>query len=207
MSQTIDRKVVEMQFDNSNFETNVKQSMSTLDKLKENLKLEDSAEGFKNISKAAKDVSFDGLNKGIEDVKVHFSALQVAAATALANITNKAVDAGLAMAKSLSIDLTSAGFSQYEKKTQSVQTIMNATGKDIDEVNSSLEKLIWFADETSYSFSDMVDNVGKFTSVGVDLDVAAKAMMGISNWAAVSDGLEVNRACQHGYIRVQAASN
>lgn len=186
MSQTIDSKVVEMKFDNSNFETNVKQSMSTLEQLKKDLKLEASTDGFKQISEAAKDVSFDGLTKGISEVKTHFSGLEVMAVTALANITSKAVDAGLSMAKSLSIDPATDGFSQYEKKTQSVQTIMNATGKDIDSVNASLDKLIWFADETSYSFGDMVDNVGKFTSVGVDLETASKAMMGISNWAAVS---------------------
>ena len=186
MSQTIDQKVVEMKFDNSNFETNVKQSMSTLDKLKKELDLEGSAEGFKQLSKAAKDVSFESLSKSVDEVKVHFSALQTVATTALATITSQAVQTGMAMAKSLTIDLTGAGFNQYEKKTQSVQTIMNATGKDIDSVNASLDKLIWFADETSYSFSDMVDNVGKFTSVGVDLDDASRAMMGISNWAAVS---------------------
>lgn len=186
MSQTIDSKVVEMKFDNSNFESNVKQSQQTLENLKKDLKLEASTEGFKQISDAVKGVSFEGMTKGINEVKAHFSALEVVAVTALANITSKAVDAGLSMAKSLSIDLATDGFSQYERKTQSVQTIMNATGKDIDSVNEALDRLIWFADETSYSFGDMVDNVGKFTSVGVDLDVASKAMMGISNWAAVS---------------------
>jgi len=186
MSQTIDQKVVEMKFDNSNFESNVKQSMSTLDKLKKELDLEGSAEGFKELSKAAKEVSFDSLSKSVDEVKVHFSALETIATTALATITAQAVQTGVAMAKSLTVDLTGAGFNQYEKKTESIQTIMNATGKDIDTVNASLDKLIWFADETSYSFSDMVDNVGKFTSVGVDLDDASKAMMGISNWAAVS---------------------
>lgn len=186
MSQEIDNKVVKMEFDNSNFESNVKQSMSTLEKLKKDLDFEGSAEGFKNISKAAKEVSFDGLNQGVEDVKVHFSALETIATTALATITSQAVNTGLAMAKSLSIDRVFDGFNQYESKTESVQTIMNATGKSIDEVNASLDELVWFADETSYSFGDMVNNVGKFTSVGVDLDTASKAMMGISNWAAVS---------------------
>lgn len=186
MSQVIDRKVVEMEFDNSKFDSNVKESMSTLDKLKKELDLEGAGEGFKKISNAAKEVSFDGLSKGIDEVKVHFSALETAAMTAMMNITNRAVDAGINMAKSLSIDQVADGWNQYANKTTAVQTIMNATGQGIDSVNASLDKLIWFADETSYSFGDMVDNVGKFTAVGVDLDTASKAMMGISNWAAVS---------------------
>ena len=39
MSRTIDSRVVEMQFDNKQFESNVKTSMSTLDKLKQSLNL------------------------------------------------------------------------------------------------------------------------------------------------------------------------
>ncbi len=85
---------------------------------------------------------------------------------------------------SLSIDQVTSGFAKYEEKATAVQTIMNATGKSIDEVNEQLEKLNWFTDETSYSFTDMVSNIGKFTSNGVDLGGAVTAMMGIANWAA-----------------------
>lgn len=203
MSQTIDQKVVEMKFDNSNFETNVKESMSTLDKLKSSLDLEGSAEGFKNLSKAAKDVSFDGLNGGIEDVKVHFSSLEIIGKRVLENITDSAVQTGLSMAKSFSTDLIGSGFKQYEDKTNAVQTIMNATGLSIDEVDNRLSKLIWYADETSYSFNDMVGSLGKFTSAGVDIDQATNAMMGISNWAAVS-GVNARDASRAFYNLSQA---
>lgn len=38
MSKVVDSRVVEMRFDNAQFERNVKTTMSTLDKLKEKLK-------------------------------------------------------------------------------------------------------------------------------------------------------------------------
>ena len=203
MSQVIDEKVVEMKFDNSNFESNVKESLSTLDKLKKSLDLSESAKTFDSVSKAASKVSFDGLSEGIETIKVKFSTLEYVAANALSNIVNRAVDAGMAMAKSLSIDLVSEGMGQYEQKSKAVQTIMNATGLSIDEVNSQLEKLIWFTDETSYSFGDMTNNIGKFTSMGVSLDASVDAMMGISNWAAVS-GQGINEASRAMYNLSQA---
>ena len=203
MSQVIDEKVVEMRFDNSDFESNVKQSLSTLDKLKQSLDLSDSADSFKNVSKAASEVSFEGMSEGIEAVKVKFSALEVMATTALANITSKAVDAGLALMKSFSTDLVSGGMQQYEAKSKAVQTIINATGLGIDQVDAALEKLIWFTDETSYSFSDMTTNIGKFTSMGIDLDDSVDAMMGISNWAAVS-GQGINEASRAMYNLSQA---
>lgn len=186
MSKTIDQRVVEMQFDNANFERNVSTSMSTLEKLKKSLRFEDSAKGFESIAKAAGSVDMGGLGSGVESVRMKFSALEVMAVSALQNITNKAVDAGTQLVKSLSIDQMIDGWTKFEDKTSAVQTIMSATGLSIDEVNTQLAKLNWFTDETSYNFTDMTDNIGKFTSQGVDLETATVAMEGIATWAAKS---------------------
>ena len=104
MSKTIDQRVVEMRFDNANFEKNVSTSMSTLDKLKKSLKFEDSAKGFENISKAAGRVDMGGLSNGVESVRLKFSALEVMAVTALQNITNSSVNAGKKLVSDLALD-------------------------------------------------------------------------------------------------------
>lgn len=138
MSTTIDNKVVEMSFDNSNFEKNVNQSLGTLDKLKKSLNFEGATKGFDNLEKASGRLSFDNLSESIENVKLKFSALEVMAISALDSITKKAVDAGLQLARSLSVDQISEGFRKYEEKTTAVQTIMSATAetwkKDADVV-------------------------------------------------------------------------
>ncbi len=204
MSQVIDEKVVEMRFENSNFESNVNQSLSTLDKLKKSLNLDDSAKSFEGISKAANEVSFEGMREGIVKVKDESSALEKVVTGALKKIGEKAADVGMNFVKSMSgIENVTGGLSQYEQKTKAVQTIMNATGLSIDDVDNSLSKLIWFADETSYSFTDMTNNVGKFTSAGVGLEDSVTAMMGISNWAAVS-GAEISQASRAMYNLSQA---
>lgn len=127
MSQTIDSKVVEMRFDNKQFEQNVQTSLDSVDKLKKSLVFDGVSKGFETIESAAKGVSFQGINDALETVKVKFSALEVVAITALSNITNRVVDAGIALSKSLSIDQVTAGWSKYAEKTASVQTIMAAT--------------------------------------------------------------------------------
>lgn len=185
MSKTIDQRVVEMRFDNANFEKNVSTSMSTLDKLKKSLKFEDSAKGFENISKAAGRVDMGGLAGGVESVRLKFSALEVMAVTALTNITNKAVDTGLQLVKSLSLDQITAGFEKFTSKTSSVATLV-AQGYDLSEVNAQLNRLNWFTDETSYAFTDMVSNIAKFTATGKGLTESVTAMEGIANWAALS---------------------
>lgn len=186
MAQNVENNVVSMDFDNSKFEKNTKKTMGTLDKLKKALNFDKSAESLNELDKASQQVDMSELTASVEGVGSKFSAMEVVAITALANITNSAMNAGKQMLSSLTIGPITAGWGKYDEKTQAVQTIMNATGKTIDEVNASLDKLIWYTDETSYSFTDMVSNIGKFTSMGVDLDESVTAMEGISNWAAVS---------------------
>lgn len=205
MSRTVDDRVVEMRFDNRQFEQNVQTSLSTLQKLKQSLKLEDSVKGLESIDSATKKVSFDSLANGVESVRVKFSALQVMAVTALQNITNSAIDAGRRIVRSLTIEPVKDGFDEYELKMGSVQTIMASTGASLKEVNRDLQDLNTYSDKTIYSFADMTNNIGKFTNAGVKLEDAVMAIKGISNEAAVS-GANANEASRAMYNFSQALS-
>ena len=205
MSRTVDDRVVEMRFDNRQFEQNVQTSLSTLQKLKQSLKLEDSVKGLESIDSATKKVSFDSLANGVESVRVKFSALQIMAVTALQNITNSAIDAGRRIVRSLTIEPVKDSFDEYELKMGSVQTIMASTGASLKEVNEYLQDLNVYSDKTIYSFADMTNNIGKFTNAGVKLEDAVMAIKGISNEAAVS-GANANEASRAMYNFSQALS-
>lgn len=205
MSTTIDQKVVEMRFDNQQFETNVKTSLSTLDKLKQSLNLEKSAQGFEDIGKAANKLNFNGLSYGIEQVGKHFSAMEVIGITALANLTNSAVNAGKRIVEAMTIRAPKDGFAEYELKMGSIQTIMASTGENIETVNKYLNELNEYSDRTIYSFSDMTSNIGKFTNAGVGLKDAVAAIQGVSNVAAVA-GANANDASRAMYNFAQALS-
>lgn len=155
------------------------------------------------LSDAGKNFSLDGVANGIEVVQQKFTALEIMGITALQRITNQAITTGENLVKSLSLDQIGQGFGKYEQKTTSVQTIVNATGESIDSVSEKLAKLNWFTDETSYNFTDMIANIGKFTSMGIDLDTSVTAMEGIANWAAIS-GQGVNEASRAMYNLSQA---
>ena len=189
MSKTVDQRVVEMRFDNANFEKNVSTSMSTLDKLKKSLKFEDSAKGFENISKAAGRVDMGGLSNGVESVRLKFSALEVMAVTALQNITNSALNAGKKIAYALTIEPIKTGLQEYETQINATQTILANTqkeGANINDVNRALSELNKYADLTIYNFTEMTRNIGTFTAAGVDLNTSVNAIKGIANLAAVS---------------------
>lgn len=205
MSNTVESKVVEMKFDNKDFEANVKNSMSTLDKLKEKLNFKGAADGLSNIQKASDKMDFSGMSNGIDVASVKFSALQVAGVTAVTNITNALMGLGQNIVQTFAIEPKTAGFEEYELKMGSIQTIMASTGASLDEVNSYLDELNVYADKTIYSFSDMTENIGKFTNAGVDLKTAVKAIQGVSNEAAVS-GANANEASRAMYNFAQALS-
>jgi tape measure domain-containing protein len=189
MSKTIDERVVEMRFDNKNFENNVKTSMSTIDKLKQSLRFTGATKGLENVSNEAKKVDMSGLSKAVETVQMRFSSLDVIAVTALTNITNAALNAGKNLVKSLTIDPVKTGFQEYETQLNAVQTILANTshaGTDIEDVNKALDELNKYADQTIYNFTEMTRNVGTFTAAGVDLDKSVTSIKGIANLAAVS---------------------
>lgn len=188
MSTTIDQRVVEMRFDNQNFEKNVANSMSTLDKLKQKLNLTGASKGLEQVDRAARKVDMSGLGRGIETVSAKFSALQVIGTTALVNLTNSAMNAGKRMVEALTIDPIKTGLSEYETKINAIQVIQaNTRGKNnMDDITSALDELNTYADKTIYNFAQMTSNIGKFTAQGFDVHQATNAVKGLANLAAAS---------------------
>lgn len=185
MSSSIDQRIVEMQFDNAQFEKGISTSLKSLDDLEKGLKLDGASKGLQSVANAANSMNFDGLQSGIYAVQQKFSALEVIGITALQRITNQAISAGEALVNSLSMDQISAGWNKYGAKTKATQTLV-AQGNALEDVNKQMEQLNWFTDETSYNFTDMQENIAKFTATGKGLKESVTAMEGIALWAAAS---------------------
>lgn len=204
MTTVIDERVVEMRFNNADFEKNVAQSMNTLDSLKKSLNF-DSAKSLEELGKASKGFSLSGITETITQATSKFSALEIAGITAIAKITSAAMDMGTKLVKSLSVDQVTMGFDKYALKTQAVQTIIAATGESIENVTEQINKLNWFTDETSYNLVDMTDNIAKFTSNGIKLNDAVTQMMGIANAAALAgSGTQLASHAMEGFSKAIA---
>lgn len=184
MSQEVDSRVVEMRFDNTNFEKNTRKTIASVDRLMEKLQFKGAEKSLEKLNAAAKDVDFGPMDESLTVLERHFSAFEIVAATALVNITNKFVNAGEKLVKSLSVDQVTSGWDKYAEKTSNVQTIMNATGKSIDQVNGYLNKLMWYSDETSYSFNEMTSALSQMTAAGGRIDKMIPMIMGIANATA-----------------------
>ena len=213
MSRSVDERVVQMQFDNQKFERGVSETLGTLDKLKSALNFDKETKSMANLEKTASSFDMSALAANIQTIADRFSTFGIIGDQVLRRITDKFLDLEnsiLRTAKSLSVDQIGAGWTKYGEKTSAVQTIMAATAKDFDDtgkqmdyVSGQLSKLNWFTDETSYSFLDMVNNIGKFTSNNIPLEKSVTAMQGISTWAAIS-GANVGEAGRAMYNLSQA---
>lgn len=186
---SIDQRVVQMSFDNRQFEQGVATTMGSLDKLNKSLQLQGATKGLSDVNEAAKGISLGNLASGVSDIADRFKTMSVIGITALTNITNKVVDAGIELAKSFTIDPVRDGFQNYETQINAVQTILAntaAAGTKLEDVNKVLAELNTYANQTVYNFSDMTKNIGTFTAAGVGLQTSVDSIKGIANLAAMS---------------------
>lgn len=185
----VDQRVVQMQFDNKQFETGVKQTMTSLDALNKSLKLEGATKGLNAVASAASRFSLGGIGAGVDLISSKFKSLGTVGVTALVNITSQAVIAGERMLKSLTLDHLKDGLQVYETKINAIQTILANTaseGTKLPQVTAALAELNKYANLTVFSFGDMAKNIGTFTAAGVDLKTSVASIKGIANLAALS---------------------
>jgi len=186
---TIDERVVSMKFDNAQFEAASKTTLATLDQLNKSLKLENASKGLHDVNAAAGKTNLNPLLSAVQSIESRFHAMSVIAVTALATIAHKAVETGLTIVKSLTIDPLKTGFGEYETNINSIQTILantQAAAVTLGDVTSALDELNLYADLTIYNFAEMARNIGTFTAAGVALEPAVAAIKGIANLAALS---------------------
>jgi hypothetical protein len=186
MSQEIDNKIVSLEFDSSKYDKNVDKSIKITDKLKSSLKFQDVETGFDKINKAIAKVTFSPMEKGIDSVYAKFTMMERFAVQAYDRMANKIINIGKKIADETFVTPRTSGFNEYEQQMDATKIIMTSTGESIEAVNEQLEDLNEYARQTIYSFSDMTNNIGKFTNAGVKLQDATVAMKGISNVAALS---------------------
>lgn len=186
---SVDDRIVAMGFQSNNFEKKVADTISAIDKLKASLDFSNSKRGLDDLQNATKGFNLAGIGSALDNISGKFSAMGAVAFSVINNVVNRAVDAGIQIAKSLSLDLIISGFQEYETNMNAIQTVLantRADGTNLQDVNKALDTLNQYSDQTIYNFGEMARNIGTFTAAGVDLDTSVSAIKGIANLAAIS---------------------
>ena len=204
---TIDERVVSLKMNNKQFLSAIKESASSMDRLKESLKMEGAANGLKRMGEIAKNTTLGDLARSAVDAASNMSVMQGIGVTALGGIGAAALSAGKSMLQSF-IQPAIDGFKEYETQINAVQTILANTsqnGTTLDQVNAALDELNKYADKTIYNFTEMTNSIGTFTVAGIGLEDATNAVKGFSNMAALS-GANATQAAGATYQLAQAMS-
>lgn len=189
MSNTVDQRIVEMQFNNKQFESGIQTSIKSLAQLEKGLNLDGATKGLSELDRATKSFSFAGLANSVDAIASKFTGLGILGVTTMQNLANSVYNTGMKVASSLTVEPIKTGFAEYETQINAVQTILANTqnaGKTLPDVTKALDELNAYADKTIYNFTEMTRNIGTFTAAGVDLDVATNSIQGIANLAAIS---------------------
>lgn len=172
MSKELDQRVVEMQFDNREFERNVRTSLGTIDKLKMALNF-DGAKGLDSITQAARRMDLSNIERQTDSVRVQFSSLQVAGATMIANLTTSFMNFGKSL-WNISFGQMKSGGMGRALKIEQANFKMKALAKNIDAVKNGLITV----DDLLATMSDSIDRAVTGTAYGYDsaANVASQLM-------------------------------
>jgi len=205
---TIDERVVSLKMNNKQFLSAIKESASSMDKLKESLKMDGAASGLKRLGEIARNTTLGDLAKSAVSAASNMSVMQGVGVAALGGIGAAALNAGQSILQKM-IQPAIDGFKEYETQINAVQTILANTsqnGTTLDQVNAALDELNRYADKTIYNFTEMTNSIGTFTVAGIGLEDATNAVKGFSNMAALS-GANATQAAGATYQLAQAMSS
>lgn len=150
MSKQIDERVVSMQFDNKQFEANVKTSMTTIQKLKQSLNFKDSGKSLENLSKAANEVKFDKLLSGVETLEKRFSAMGIVGMRVIENLTDSAMQM-VTKTKNLITSTIKQGGISRATNIENARFQLQGLLKDDEAVAAVMKNVSDSVDGTAYS--------------------------------------------------------
>ena len=187
MSKTVDERVVSMQFDNKHFESNVKTTMSTLDKLKQSLKLENSAKGLENINAAAKTLSFDSIADSVSKLERRFSVLGIVGMRVIENLT----DSMMRLAKNAVNFLTSGITQGGIKRAMNLENAhfqLQGLLKDEEAVAAVMKNVNDSVDGTAYSLDAAAKVASQLAASGMRAgDEMFKSLKAVAGVAAMTN--------------------
>lgn len=187
MSNTIDEKVVEMKFDNKNFETNVKTTMTSLDRLNEKLQLRGSEKSFQAIDSAAKSVSFDSLISNVEYLRKRFSVMGIAGMQVVQNLTNTVMTSVTKAKNFVEQAISGGGLSRAMKLDQANFKLMGLLQDDAKQVAAIMDDVDYGVSGTAYSLDAAASVAAQLAASGMRAGEGMQhALRGISGVAAMT---------------------
>ena len=187
MSKTVDNRIVEMRFDNKQFEAGAKQTMGTLGKLKEALKLPETGKALEGLDKASKSIKLDGISAGIEALERRFSTLGIVGMRVIENITDGLMNKVSTAVNFVSDAIVSGGI----KRAMNIENAhfqLQALLKDETRVQAVMADAMESVDGTAYAYDEAAKAAAQFAASGIQAgDEMLGSLKGITGVAAMTN--------------------
>ncbi len=183
MSQSVDQRVVEMRFDNQQFERGVQKTMGTLDRLKQSLKFDGTAKGLENIDQAAKKVSFDGMAASVASLQKRFSTFGIVGMRVIQNLT----DSVMGFAKNTIGFATDSIINGGKRRAMNIENAhfqLQGLLKDEEKVQAVMDDAMQSVDGTAYAYDEAAKAASQFAASGMEageeMQASLRAITGVA---------------------------
>lgn len=183
MSRTVDQRVVEMQFDNGQFERNVKTSMSTLDKLKQSLNMDGAAKGLENVQQASRNVDFSQMAAGVEALQNRFSTLGIVGMRVIQNLTDSAMQFANRTLSFITSGIVQGGI-RRAMNLENAHFQLQGLLKDEKQVSAVMKNVNDSVDGTAYSLDSAAKVASQLAASGMragdEMFTSLRAVAGVA---------------------------
>lgn len=187
MSRSIDEKVVELRFDNQQFESGVKESLGTLNNLKSAINKSASGKALDDLTKSANKIDLSGISKGIESLQDRFSTLGIIGMRVIENITDGLMN-GLGKAIHSVTDSIVSGGVKRAMNIENAHFQLQGLIDDETEVQAIMQDAMDSVDGTAYAYDEAAKAASMFAASGLKSgEQMQKALMGIAGTAATTN--------------------
>ena len=178
---SIDDRVVNMQFNNDQFQKGISDTTNSLDQLKTGLKLDGATAGIDQVQGAANRFSLANMENALQNISSKFSIFGVVGFTVLQDLTNMALDAGKGIAAALIDPLVNGG----QKRAAALQQAnfqFRGLGLDIE---ATMAAALAAVKGTAFGLDDAALAAGQLGASGIIAGAGLEeALRGISGVAA-----------------------
>lgn len=179
MSNSVDKRVVQMEFDNARFEKNVATTRNSIKNLKSDLNFDGNVQNISKLQKAANGFSMKGMAVTIENVQAKFSALSAVGFTVMQNLTNSVLNAGKKIASSTIGQMITGG---KNRALNLEQAQFQISGLGVDWKSE--------ANEFGTSLYSQIDKAVSGTAYGLDAAAKVAGQLLASNIKAGSEDMQ-----------------
>ena len=183
MSRTVDQRVVEMQFDNGQFERNVKTSMNTLDRLKQSLNMNGATKGLENVQQASNNIDFNRMAAGVESLQNRFSTLGIVGMRVIENLTDSAMRFANKTLSFITNGIVQGGI-RRAMNLENAHFQLQGLLKDEDQVSAIMKNVNDSVDGTAYSLDAAAKVASQLAASGMragdEMFTSLRAVAGVA---------------------------